>query len=152
MGLLYGRAGRLNTKNAGFRPGQFGVETHGALGDNANHPTEGWISDPTACKTKVYEGPLGVVTWNETLVLLGLYTSYGPGPPERLSALSISLCKSVLYGDFVWARRALNSQKRRFPARTVVLCAMFGKLMDMCCPGMLTQGVPGVPQDPLAPP
>jgi hypothetical protein len=22
MGLLYGRAGRLNTKNAGFRPGQ----------------------------------------------------------------------------------------------------------------------------------
>jgi hypothetical protein len=34
MGLLYGRAGRLNTKNAGFRPGQsvpfrsgFGIET-----------------------------------------------------------------------------------------------------------------------------
>ena len=23
MALLYGRAGRLNTKNAGFRPGQF---------------------------------------------------------------------------------------------------------------------------------
>ena len=42
-----------------------------------------------------------------------------PGPPGRLSALSISLCKSVLYGIFVWARRALNSQKRRFPARAV---------------------------------
>jgi hypothetical protein len=26
----------------------------------------------------------------------------------RLSALSIFLCKSVLYGAFVWARRALN--------------------------------------------
>jgi myosin heavy subunit len=25
-----------------------------------------------------------------------------------------------LYGVFVWARRALNSQKRRFPARAVV--------------------------------
>jgi hypothetical protein len=31
----------------------------------------------------------------------------------RLSALSVSLCKSILYGAFVWARRALNSQKRR---------------------------------------
>ena len=27
----------------------------------------------------------------------------------RLSALSIFLCKSILYGAFVWARRALNS-------------------------------------------
>jgi hypothetical protein len=43
--------------------------------------------------------------------------SYGPGRPGRLSALSVSLCKSVFYGAFVWARRALKSQKRRFPAR-----------------------------------
>jgi predicted DNA-binding WGR domain protein len=42
-----------------------------------------------------------------------------PGPPGRLSTLSIFLCKSVFYGAFVWARRALNSQKRRFPARAV---------------------------------
>jgi hypothetical protein len=42
-----------------------------------------------------------------------------PGPPGRLSAPSVFLCKSVLYGVFVWARRALNSQKRRFPARAV---------------------------------
>jgi hypothetical protein len=28
-----------------------------------------------------------------------------------------------LYGAFVWARRALNSQKRRFPARTVTAVA-----------------------------
>jgi hypothetical protein len=37
-----------------------------------------------------------------------------PGPPGRLSALSVFLCKSVLYGAFVWACRAVNSQKRRF--------------------------------------
>ena len=32
----------------------------------------------------------------------------------RLSALSVSLCKSGLYGAFVWARRALN--RRPFTA------------------------------------
>ena len=36
--------------------------------------------------------------------------------PERLSALSVSHSKSILYGAFVWVRRALNSPKRRFPA------------------------------------
>jgi hypothetical protein len=35
----------------------------------------------------------------------------------RLSGLSVSHSKSVLYGVWVWARRVLNSQKRRFPAR-----------------------------------
>jgi DNA topoisomerase-3 len=39
--------------------------------------------------------------------------------PARLSALSVSHNKSVLYSAFAWARRALNSQKRRFPARAV---------------------------------
>jgi hypothetical protein len=34
-----------------------------------------------------------------------------------LSALSVFLLKSILYGAFVWARRALNGPKRRFPAR-----------------------------------
>ena len=34
-----------------------------------------------------------------------------PDRPGRLSALSVFLCKSVFYGVFVWARRALNSQK-----------------------------------------
>ena len=42
-----------------------------------------------------------------------------PGPPGHLSTLSVFLCKSVFYGAFVWARRALNSRKRRFPARAV---------------------------------
>ena len=30
------------------------------------------------------------------------------------------LCKSILYGAFVWARRALNGRKCRFPARAVL--------------------------------
>ena len=42
-----------------------------------------------------------------------------PGRPGRLSALSVFLGKSVFYGVFVWARRALNSQKWRSPARVV---------------------------------
>jgi hypothetical protein len=37
----------------------------------------------------------------------------------RLSARSVFLYKSDLYGAFVWARRALNDQNRRFPARAV---------------------------------
>jgi hypothetical protein len=44
------------------------------------------------------------------------YSPYCPGALGRLSAISVSLCKSVFYGVFAWARRALNSQKRRFPA------------------------------------
>jgi hypothetical protein len=39
--------------------------------------------------------------------------------PGRLSALSVFLLKSILYGAFVWAHRALNGPKRRFPARAV---------------------------------
>ena len=38
-----------------------------------------------------------------------------PGPPRRLSALRVFLCKSVLYGAFVWARRALNGPKTAVP-------------------------------------
>jgi hypothetical protein len=43
----------------------------------------------------------------------------GPGPAGRLSALRVFHSHSVFYGVFVWARRALNSQKRHFPARAV---------------------------------
>ena len=39
--------------------------------------------------------------------------------PGRLSAFRVSPSRSILYGAFVWARRALNGQKRRFPARSV---------------------------------
>ena len=37
--------------------------------------------------------------------------------PGRSSGLLVFLCKSVFYGAFAWARRALNGQNRRFPAR-----------------------------------
>ena len=43
-----------------------------------------------------------------------------PGRRGRLIALSVFLCKSVLYGAFVWVRRALEHQKLRFPARAVI--------------------------------
>jgi hypothetical protein len=49
-----------------------------------------------------------------------------PGPPGRLSVLSVFLCKSVFYGAFVGACRALNSQKRRFSARAVCTSAAAG--------------------------
>ena len=41
----------------------------------------------------------------------------GPGPPGAVKRPRVSHSKSGLYGDFVWARRALNVQKWRFPAR-----------------------------------
>ena len=37
--------------------------------------------------------------------------------PGRTSALRVSHSKLLLHGAFVWAHRALNSQKRRFLAR-----------------------------------
>jgi hypothetical protein len=40
-----------------------------------------------------------------------------PGRRGRFSTLGVFPCKSVFYGAFVWARGALNRQKRRFLAR-----------------------------------
>jgi hypothetical protein len=51
--------------------------------------------------------------------LLPLFVTTVRARPGRLSALRVFLCKSVFYGAFVWARRALNSPKRRVPARAV---------------------------------
>jgi hypothetical protein len=56
--------------------------------------------------------------------------SLGPGPPGRLSALSVFLRKSFFYGAFVWARRALNGPKQRFPARAAVI-AHFASLITI---------------------
>jgi hypothetical protein len=44
------------------------------------------------------------------------------GGIQELGPPSIFHSKSVLYGAFVWARRALNIQKQRFPARAVSWC------------------------------
>jgi hypothetical protein len=62
----------------------------------------------TALPSSIRYSPLGLV-------------DICPGPPGRLSALSVSHSKSVLCGPFVWARRALNGQKRWFSARAVDL-------------------------------
>jgi hypothetical protein len=56
-------------------------------------------------------------------ILVSSATKICPGRPGRLSAIRVFLCRSVLYGTFVWARRVLNRQKRRFPARAVVFFA-----------------------------
>ena len=40
-----------------------------------------------------------------------------PGPPGRVSGLSVSHSKSNFYNAFVWARGVLNGIFRRFPAR-----------------------------------
>ena len=50
--------------------------------------------------------------------------------PGRLSGLSVSHSKSVLYGAFVWARRALSSQKRRFPAPRAAACLIHYLLLQ----------------------
>jgi hypothetical protein len=39
--------------------------------------------------------------------------------PGRLRALSVFHSRSILYGPFVWTRRALNGRKWRLPARAV---------------------------------
>jgi hypothetical protein len=58
-----------------------------------------------------------------TLLPAHLKKSYGYATvrarPGRLSALCVFHSKSVLYGGFVWARRALNRRKLWFPARAV---------------------------------
>jgi acyl-homoserine lactone acylase PvdQ len=69
----------------------------------------------------------------------------GPGPSGRLSALSVSHSKSVLYGVFVWARGALNRQKCWFPARAVyelVAEALGGLLLAhlLATAGLNTEG------------
>ena len=50
--------------------------------------------------------------------------------PGRLS-LSVSRSKSILSGAFVWARRALNRPKRRFPARAETADALRNYARDM---------------------
>jgi hypothetical protein len=73
--------------------------------------------------------------------------------PGRLGALGISYYKSVLYGTFVWARGALNSAKRRFPARPAPHAVPFAAMLDhpavvkrlqwIMGPGWVVEGPPG---------
>ena len=66
---------------------------------------------------------------------------YCPGHPGRLSGLRVSHSKSVLYAGFVWARRGLNSQKRRFPARAVVCDGHVDVLPELGMPATVTLGM-----------
>ena len=63
--------------------------------------------------------------------------------PGRLSAISVFLCKSVLYGASVWVRRALNSRKRRFPARAVfILTSIVAPLVQLSYVRMVVMTLP----------
>jgi hypothetical protein len=92
------------------------------MGDTLRHPTHGWMHPSVVSTLADTYRPTSLK--GATSLLHG--QTQVPGPslpctvralPGRLSGLSVSHSKSVLYGAFVWARRAL-SQKRRFPART----------------------------------
>ena len=48
----------------------------------------------------------------------------------RLSALSVFLWKSILYRAFVWARRALKRQNRRFQAPRAAACLVHDLLLQ----------------------
>jgi hypothetical protein len=56
MGLLYGRAGRLNTKNGGFRPGQLGIA---AAAENAaggpGTPQPGGLTRATSALPQLHD-------------------------------------------------------------------------------------------------
>jgi hypothetical protein len=57
----------------------------------------------------------------EGVLNLGGRSSPARGVQAAFALLSVSHSKSFLYGPFVWARRALNGPKRRFPARAEAL-------------------------------
>ena len=57
--------------------------------------------------------------WRDRALTAENYAAYCPGPPGRLSTLTVFPNKLILYSAFVWARRVLNRRKRRFLARAV---------------------------------
>jgi uncharacterized sulfatase len=73
-----------------------------------------------------------------------LRTADCPRRPGAVKRPQRFRCKSVLYGAFVWARRALNRQKRRFPARAVIYIVNFE-------PDRWPAGDPRGMDDPAAP-
>jgi hypothetical protein len=62
-------------------------------------------------------GTLAVKKWPDEEIPEDIVAITVRARPGRLSGLSISHSRSVLHGAFVWARGALNSPKRWFPAR-----------------------------------
>ena len=72
--------------------------------------------------TEYIVADLGMSAAQKALLLGAFFPVFTPvraALQGRLSALSVSHSKPVLYSAFVWARRALNIQKRRFLTRAV---------------------------------
>jgi hypothetical protein len=65
---------------------------------------------------------------------------YCPGRPWRSSGLSVSHSISVLYRGCGWARGALNSRKRRFPAWAVVCDGHVDVLPELGMPPIVKLG------------
>ena len=119
MAFSYGRAGRLTAKNGGFWPGQVPMSAGysilaivllrllvkgyaklaGRMMINTSFLPMIQALRTTAMAKVTASSPTEFARHSKTV----------RAAPGRLSALSIFLCKSILYGAFVWARRALNS-------------------------------------------
>jgi hypothetical protein len=67
-------------------------------------------------RLEAFDGVVGVVELNSDQ-RVGNKVRARPGRLSALAFLSVFRYKSILYGVFVWARRALKSKKRRFSAR-----------------------------------
>ena len=90
-------------------------------------------------------GFFAVVT-NATMVcFVGSQLVKRPGPPGAVKRPpAFPIVNQVLYGAFVWAHRALNRQKRRFPARAVSKNPdqrlAETDMMQICIPGQMPCG------------
>jgi hypothetical protein len=73
---------------------------------------------------------LETVKWPACVKVLVFEYSVRPARPGRASGRSVSHRKSILYGAFVWARRALSSQTRRCRAR---VCFGNGQCSSRAC-------------------
>jgi hypothetical protein len=80
-----------------------------------------------------------MISTRRAQVLLNLTTADCPHP-ERISGLSVFLWKSILYGAFVWAHRALNRPKRPFLARAVGPAALAADFVHRAAGGARSQG------------
>ena len=81
-------------------------------GDRTECPSCGDRYVPGVYGYRRYAGPVAVLNSRLTTSAAETFAMAVRARPGRLSALaflSVFLCKSVLYGVFVWARRALNS-------------------------------------------
>jgi hypothetical protein len=72
MGLLYGRAGRLNTKNAGCRPGQYADIADDSVDSFKSMYLGVWESE---AQSKLYRSQSTVYVWCARRCLNSPYTA-----------------------------------------------------------------------------